>query len=508
MNVFTIWVLCVFAAYFAVLLGIAVVRSRQMEDMSDYVLGGRRVGLITTALSSSSSASSGWTILVFPALAFTEGTIHLWTVVGIVLGVWFNWTILAKRLRRYSIATDDSLTLPEFLEKRFGDTTGVMRSLAGLIIIFFVVFYISSGLIGGAKLLDTVFGVPYGSGIAITLAAVASYTFIGGYLAVAKTDVFQAVLMLAGIIVMPVTLLFISDKVFEGIGAATPGFWNPMTDDTGAGVGLFLFLSAVGWGLGYQGSQRVVQRFMAIQSDDSIPGARNLDTVWVLIIFFFALLLGLAAGSALAEGGMLAEVIEDPERLYLVVTETFFHPAIGGVLLTAVIAAVMSTADSQLLLASAIATDDLPFIRTFAYHIRTHARVWLGRSLLLAVGVISAFIAVIHPESVTNLVDYAWGGMGAAFGPVTILALYWRRFNLWGALASIITGTVVASIWGYMSGGPGGVWDIQTAAPGYMVAIPVAVAVTLLTPRPSEKITELFDSVNPTKETVRPGEAF
>jgi sodium/proline symporter len=508
MNVFTIWVLCVFAAYFAVLLGIAVVRSRQMEDMSDYVLGGRRVGLITTALSSSSSASSGWTILVFPALAFTEGTIHLWTVAGIVIGVWFNWNILAKRLRRYSIATDDSLTLPEFLEKRFGDTTGVMRSLAGLIIIFFVVFYISSGLIGGAKLLDTVFGVPYGSGIAITLAAVASYTFIGGYLAVAKTDVFQAVLMLAGIIVMPVTLLFISDKVFEGIGAATPGFWNPMTDDTGAGVGLFLFLSAVGWGLGYQGSQRVVQRFMAIQSDDSIPGARNLDTVWVLIIFFFALLLGLAAGSALAEGGMLAEVIEDPERLYLVVTETFFHPAIGGVLLTAVIAAVMSTADSQLLLASAIATDDLPFIRTFAYHIRTHARVWLGRSLLLAVGVISAFIAVIHPESVTNLVDYAWGGMGAAFGPVTILALYWRRFNLWGALASIITGTVVASIWGYMSGGPGGVWDIQTAAPGYMVAIPVAVAVTLLTPRPSEKITELFDSVNPTKETVRPGEAF
>jgi sodium/proline symporter len=168
----------------------------------------------------------------------------------------------------------------------------------------------------------------------------------------------------------------------------------------------------------------------------------------------------------------------------------------------------MSTADSQLLLASAIATDDLPFIRAFAYQIGTHARVWLGRSLLLAVGVIAAFFALIHPESVTNLVDYAWGGMGAAFGPVTILALYWRRFNLWGALASIITGTVVASIWGYMSGGPGGVWDIQTAAPGYMVAIPVAVAVTLLTPRPSEKITELFDSVNPTKETVRPGEAF
>ena len=507
MSVVTIWVLGVFVAYFAVLLGIAVVRSRQMEDMSDYVLGGRRVGLITTALSSSSSASSGWTILVFPALAFIEGTIHLWTVAGIVIGVWFNWNILAKRLRRYSIATGDSLTLPEFLEKRFGDRTGVLRSLAGIIIIFFVVFYISSGLIGGAKLLDTVFGIPYGPGIAITLAAVASYTFIGGYLAVAKTDVFQAVLMLAGIIIMPVTLLFISENIFEGIGAGTPGFWNPMTDDTGAGIGLFLFLSAVGWGLGYQGSQRVVQRFMAIESDDSIPGARNLDTAWVLIIFLFALLLGLAAGSALEEGAMLAEVIEDPERLYLVVTEAFFHPVVGGLLLTAVIAAVMSTADSQLLLASAIATDDLPFIRAFAYQIGTHARVWLGRSLLLAVGVIAAFSALIHPESVTNLVDYAWGGMGAAFGPVTILALYWRRFNLWGALASIITGTMAASIWGYMSGGPGGVWDIQTAAPGYMAAIPVAVVVTLLTPAPAPEITGLYDQVNPPRAEIRPSAA-
>ncbi len=188
--------------------------------------------------------------------------------------------------------------------------------------------------------------------------------------------------------------------------------------------------------------------------------------------------------------------IADAERIYLVVSEIFFHPVVTGLLLTAVVAAVMSTADSQLLLASAVATDDLPLVKRIAYGITSNARVWLGRLLLVVIGCIAGAISILYPESIFDLVSYAWGGMGAAFGPVTVLALYWRRFNFWGAAASILAGTVVASLWGYLDGGPSGMWDIQPATPGFLVAMLVAVVVSLLTPKPSGDVVDLFDKVN------------
>ena len=268
---------------------------------------------------------------------------------------------------------------------------------------------------------------------------------------------------------------------------------------------MFFFLSAFGWGLGTFGAQRVLQRYMAVESEAKIPASRAIGTAWVVVMLAGGLLLGLFGLPALTEAGQLAEVLEDAERLYFVVTQVFFHPIFIGLLLTGVVAAIMSTADSQLLLASAVATDDLPFIRRYAYRMRylyaagAYGRVWLGRFLLVVVGVIAAALAIGNPESVLTLVEYAWGGMGAAFGPVTILALYWRRFNIWGALASVITGTAAASVWGYFSGGPGGIMDIQPAAPGFIIAIPVAIAITLLTPAPSKAVVSLFDKVTADK---------
>ena len=497
----TTWVLIVFLAYFAALIGIAVFRSRQMQEMADYVLAGRRVGSFTSALSSSSSATSGWTMLVFPALAFTNGAVEFWTVLGIILGVWLTWTILAKRLRRYTIAAENSLTFPEFFEKRFGDKWGVLRTLSAVIALFFITFYISSGLIAGSKLLNTVFGLDSIVGVLVTLVAVASYTFIGGFLAVSRTDVFQALIMLAGFIIMPLTLLFVTADPFRGLEGTAAGFWNPLTDAAGEGITVTLLLSTAGWGLGAFGSLRILQRFMAVESEDRINPSRNISALWITLIFAFGLMLGLTALPALAEVGRMDEVAADPERLYLVAATVFFPPAIAGVLLSAVIAAVMSTADSQLLLASAIATDDLPLIRRYAYAKRyvyvlgAFARVWLGRFLLVVVGLVAALLSIFNPDSVFNLVSYAWGGMGAAFGPLILLALYWRRFNFWGALASMLTGTVVASIWGYFSGGPAGIMDIQPATPGFIITIPIAVAVTLLTTKPSAEITEVFDDV-------------
>lgn len=493
---FSAWTLTVFFAYFAALIGIAVVGARRMREMSDYVLGGRQVGSLTSALSSASSSTSGWTMLVFPALAFSNGMVEIWSVISIVIGLWLGWTVMAKRLRRFTIAADDTLTLPEFYAARFGDRTGTLRTVSALITLFFLTFYVSSGLIAGSKLLESEFGLNETAGIVVTLVAVAAYTFIGGFLAVSRTDVFQSLVMLAGFTIIPIALVFISGNPLRGMDGLAPGFWNPFTDISENPVSLAVILTASGWGLGTFGSQRILQRFMAVASEARIAPSRDLATLWTTLIFFFGLFLGMAAFPALADAGML-DAVDDPERLYFVVSEVFFPPIVTGLLLTGVIAAIMSTADSQLLLASAIAAGDLPLVSRLAQAINAGARVWLGRLLLVTVGILAAALAIFSQESVFALVSYAWGGMGAAFGPATILALYWRRFNFWGALASIVVGTAVSSLWIPLSGGPWGMLDAEPATPGFVAATLAAVAATLVTPPPSEEAVALFDRVNP-----------
>ena len=524
------WILSVFVVYFAVLIGIAILRARQMRGMTDYVLAGRRLGPITSALSSASSATSGWTMLVLPALAFAAGMMHLWTIVGIVLGAWLAWTVLAKRLRRYTIATGDSLTIPEFLEKRFDDSTGILRALAAVITLYFMTLYVCSGLIAGAKLLDQVFelenpGAIQDVGVLITLVAIVSYTFIGGFLAVSRTDVFQAMIMLTGFFIIPVTLIATTVNPFAAIESTAPGFWNPFTNADNQTLGVMFFLSSVGWGLGALGSQRISARFMALERESLVSKSRLIAIVWIVLIFALALLMGLVSAPALAGQGV---EMPDAERLYIVVSETFFHPVVAGLLLTAVIAAVMSTADSQLLLASAIASDDVPGIRRLTYSMSADMRVWMGRLLLVTVGVVAAMISMISPDSIFALVSLAWGGMGAAFGPVVILALYWRRFNLWGALTAVVTGAGASTFWWLMglrhdglvgiteSLGFGaavnrlqevGVWNVNPATPGFIIAMLLAIGVTLITAPPPDDIVEMFDEVtSPEWRDRAPGE--
>ena len=526
--------IAVFVAYFAALIIIAVVGARRMHRMSDYVLGGRRMSSFTSALSASSSTTSGWTMLVFPALAFAEGAIHLWTVLSLILGAWFTWTIMGKRLRRYTIELN-SLTIPDFLEKRFDDRTGTLRGLAAVLTILFIMFYVNSGLIAGSKLLATVFDTTHFTGIVITLIAVASYTFIGGFLAVSRTDVFQALIMLAGFVILPLWLIAVTDSPFEGLGETTAivsdvteagtglvslwhtmvtdpsaeygnldvitGFLSPFTQPDGALLSLPFILVTLGWGLGAFGSQRVLQRFMAVESEEKITTSRNIGALWVVAIFSFGFLFGLVARPALAQMGML-DAVSDPELVYFVVAEEFFVPVVTGLLLTAVVAAVMSTADSQLLLGSAIATDDMPLVKRLAlrlsstYFLGAFGHVWLGRLMLVLIGVLAAVSAIVDPDSVASLVGFAWGGMGAAFGPALILALYWRRFNFWGALSSMIAGTLVALVWQIWDGGPLDLFDMAIAAtPGFIVATAVAVVVTLVTSEPDESVGSTFDRV-------------
>ena len=527
----TLWILTVFAAYFAVLIGIAILRARHMRGMTDYVLAGRRLGPVTSALSSASSATSGWTMLVLPALAFAAGMMHLWTIVGIIFGAWLAWTLLAKRLRRYTIATGDSLTIPEFLEKRFNDGSGILRALAAVITLYFMTLYICSGLIAGAKLLHQVFdlqnpGAIQDIGVLITLVAIVSYTFIGGFLAVSRTDVFQSMIMLTGFFIIPVTLIATTTNPFQGLESTAPGFWNPFTDASNQALGVLFFVSSVGWGIGALGSQRISARFMALERESLISRSRAIAVAWLILIFGLALLMGLVSAPALAGQGV---ALPDAERLYIVVASVFFHPIVAGLLLTAVIAAVMSTADSQLLLASAIASDDTPILRRITYSVSADLRVWIGRLVLVTIGVIAAMISMVSPDSIFALVSLAWGGMGAAFGPVVVLALYWRRFNLWGALTAVVSGAGVSTFWWLMglrhdglvglteSLGFGatvnrlqevGVWNVNPATPGFVIATLLAIGVTLLTAPPSDEIVELFDEVtSPNWQDRIPSEA-
>ena len=487
------WVIAVFIAYFAILIGIAIVRARQMSAMSDYVLGRRRLSSFTTALSAGSSTTSGWTMLVFPALAFTSGANQLWLVVFLVIGGWINWTIVAKRLRRHTISMEDSLTLPEFLERRLRDRSQVLRTITAALTIFFVVFYITSGLVAGSKLLNSEFGLDPTLGLILTLIAVSSYTFIGGFLAVSRTDVFQAMLILAGFMIMLATVIIAADDPLGGVDGGDPGFMNPFTDTQGNAVTPVFVFGTMGWALGFFGAQHVLQRFMAVEREDKIKQSRNLSTLWLCLVFSLSFLLGLFARPALDEVGISTP---DAERVYFLVADHFFPAIIGGLLLTAVIAAVMSTADSQLLLASAIAAGDLPLLLKFAGTLNASQRVWLGRGLLVLIGSLAAYLAIAFPDSVLNLVAYAWGGMGATFGPTVILALYWRRFNLGGALAGVVVGFVVASLWQFvLAGGPQGMFDVMPALPGFLAGTVAAIAGTLLTAPPTKDSIDEFDRV-------------
>ncbi len=490
-----IWVIFGFAVYFGMLICIAVVGARRIRNMADYTLGGRRLSSFTAALSTGSSTTSAWTMLALPALAFTGGLVELWVPACAAIGVWLSWTLLAKRLRRFTIAADNAVTIPQFMERRFGDATGTLRSVSGLVTILFVVFYVSSGLVGGSKLLEQIFGLDLAVGVMLTLFAVATYTLIGGFMAVSRTDVSQALLMLFSLAVLVVAMLIVTDQPLSNAGPQAVGFFDPFTLVDGSFITLSFALSASGWAVGGLGAHRILQRFMAIEREDKIPQGRSIAVVWLVTVYLLAFFVGVIARPALFEAGMLGAVT-DSERVYFVVSETFFHPVVLGALLTAVIAAVMSTADSQLLLASAIGTEDAPVLKRVSMRLAANARVWMGRGMLLAIGMVSAILSIWFPDSIFDLVSYAWGGMGAAFGPVMILGLYWRRFNAWGAGTAVVAGTLAATAWQFLSGGPGGVWDIAPATPAFAISMASAVAAALLTPPPPRAVVELFDRVN------------
>ncbi len=479
-----------FCVYLLAMLAIGVIAYRRTTNLSDYILAGRRLGPLVTALSAGASDMSGWLLLGLPGYAYAAGYEAIWIALGLLVGTYINWRLVAARLRCYSRLAGDAQTLSAFLEQRFNDSSRLLRILSGVFILLFFTFYTSSGLVAGGKLFNAVFGWPYLWAVLAGTLTIIAYTFLGGFFAVSWTDTVQATLMCAALVAVPLTAISVSGGWHEIVGsvaATNPALLEPFTDATGTTLSLVSIVSLLGWGLGYFGQPHILARFMAINSPARLPAARRIAMTWVTISMIGALLVGFTGIVALPEILTGAET----EKIFINLVGLLFHPVLAGVWLAAILAAIMSTADSQLLVASAALTHDF-----YEIMIRKEAKqqelLWVGRFGVVGTAV-AAFVLALNPDSkVLDLVAYAWAGFGAAFGPTLILALFWRRMTKTGAAAGILTGGLTVILWKQLHGG---IFDMYEIIPGCIFSTLAIVVASLVSPEPGPEILAQFDEV-------------
>ncbi|RUR40927.1 sodium/proline symporter PutP [Vreelandella populi] len=475
-------------AYFALMIGIGLYAMRTSTSTSeDYVLGGRTLSPKVAALSAGASDMSGWLLLGLPGAMFVSGLGSAWIGIGLFVGAFFNWLLVAPRLREQTVHYGNAITIPAFLANRFPTRALSLRTVSAIVIVIFFAVYTASGLVAGGKLFESAFaGVlnigglsDYGTGIIVTLGVVLAYTVVGGFLAVSMTDFVQGCIMMLALIIMPAVVLF-----GEGGGGFTQASQtlnevDPTLLSWTDGLTFIGWLSAVTWGLGYFGQPHIIVRFMAIRHLKDVPTARNIGMGWMAISLIGAVSLGIFGRAYAIRNGM---EIQDPETIFIILAELLFHPLITGFLYAALLAAVMSTISSQLLVASSSLTED--FYRLFLNKQASEKQtVTVGRISVVLVGLVAAFIASDPNSQVLGLVSNAWAGFGAAFGPVIILSLMWSRTNGAGAIAGMVVGAVTVMAWialgwnGEFMGGPG-VYEI---IPGFIASFIAILLVSSMT---------------------------
>lgn len=472
------------ALYFVAMLAIGFYAWRKSTDSSEaYLLGGRKLSPAVAALSAGASDMSGWLLLGLPGALYAAGLIEIWIGIGLFVGALVNWIVVAPRLREQTERLGNALTIPEFLANRFPDRALALRVTSAIIIVLFFAVYTAAGLVGGGKLFETSFVGLFGDtglsdymlGIWITAGVVLAYTMVGGFLAVSLTDFVQGCIMVVALVLMPLVVLT-SDG---GISAVTTQLdaIDPNFLSLTAGLSFIGFLSAVTWGLGYFGQPHIIVRFMAIRSVAEVPKARNIGMSWMGVALLGAIGVGITGRAYVEMNGLL---LEDPETIFILLANTLFHPLITGFLLAALLAAIMSTISSQLLVSSSSLTEDFYrlFLRKQASERET---VNVGRLFVALVALVAIYIARDPDSQVLGLVSNAWAGFGAAFGPLILLSLTWQRMTSAGAVAGLVTGAVVVIGWislgwnGAFMGGPG-VYEI---IPGFVAALVAIVGVSL-----------------------------
>ena len=505
MNSTTIWILAAFIAYMGMMLVIGASYMKTGKSTEDYFLGGRKLGGWVVALSAQASDMSGWLLMGLPGSVYALGTGQMWIAVGLFLGTVANWLIISNRLRRYTIVANNSLTLPAYFENRFHDKKRILLGISSIVIVIFFLVYTASAFASGGKLFSTVFGCSYHVSLTIGAIIILAYTFMGGFMAVCVTDFIQGMLMLIALVTVPVIAYALMDGNLGGAlaqtGVTTANFLNVMKngDSTFSAVDI---ISQLAWGLGYCGMPHILVRFMAVKNQKELNKSKGIAIVWVAISLAFAVIIGVLGRAylfptVLGENGSSTETvfIEMITRLF---TVDFRIPLIAGLFLCGILAAIMSTADSQLLVTASSVSEDI-----YKGIVRKNATqdnvMKMSRITVVVVAILAYLIAWDPNSSIMGLVSNAWAGLGAAFGPVVLMSLFWKRCNLPGAVAGIVSGGLTVILWDYIplvSGQTlGAVTGLYSLAIGFLISILLIVIVSLCTKAPDATILAEFDRV-------------
>lgn len=495
---FSVYTVIAFVAYALVILGIGIYSFNKSKSVSDFFLGGRSLGSWTTAISAQASDMSGWLLMGLPGAVLASGLKESWIAIGLLIGTYLNWKICAARLRKMSYAAGDAITIPEYFQKRFFDNSPVVRFICAVIIFFFFLIYTASAFSGGAKLFQFVFGTDYVLSLTIGAFIIISYTFLGGFLAVCWTDVVQGLLMFAALVVVPIVIMVRTPDIGETINNAMNSgivekYYTSFLYNSDGTLALTTILSGLAWGLGYFGMPHILVRFMAIKSSDLIKKSRIIATVWVVITLAAAVLVGIFGMAFLNSPGNEAlktqfDSIGDAERIFMFLSSSLLPALIAGIVLSAILAAIMSTADSQLLVTSSAVTNDM--FKLFKKNASEKTLMWVSRITVIVVAVIAYVIALDENSSVMGLVSYAWAGLGAAFGPAMLLSLFWKKMTMPGAVAGIIAGGVSVVLWESIPALSG--TGIYSLAPAFVIALVAVIVVSLCTKVDNEKVSDLF----------------
>ena len=503
MTISQICICLAIAVYLIAMLGVGVWFSKRNNSVDDFYLGGRKLGPFVTAMSAEASDMSSWLLMGLPGVAYLSGLAEAsWTAIGLAVGTYLNWLIVARRIRRYSHQID-AITVPQFFSKRWGDERNLLSAIAAVVIMIFFVPYLASGFSACGKLFASLFGINYVSAMLISAAVIVIYTVMGGFLAASFTDLVQSIIMTVALVVV------------LGFGVAQAGGMEAVMDNARSLAGylslvnihdpatggsapysLLTICSLLAWGLGYFGMPHILLRFMAIEEEKKLALSRRVATTWVVISMGVAVFIGVVGNGMTKAGAM--EQLSDAETIIVQIANLiscYGVPAalLAGVILAGILAATMSTADSQLLAASSSVSQNLA-VEFFHLKINGKKSVLVARSTMVVISLIAAFLARDPDSSVFRVVSFAWAGFGAAFGPLMLLSLYWKRTNLPGAVAGMLTGAIGVVVWHELIKPLGGIFGVYELLPCFFLSLIVIVIVSKLTAEPSKEITDEFDS--------------
>ena len=507
MSASSIAILIAFACYLILMIIIGIISMKKTNSTEDYFLGGRNLNGWFAALSAQASDMSGWLLMGLPGSVYALGTGQAWIAIGLFIGTVLNWLLIAKRLRRYTIVANNSLTLPEFFENRFHDKKKILLGISSIVIVVFFLVYTASALASGGKLFNNVFGIDYHIALAIGAVVILTYTFLGGFLAVCTTDFIQGTLMLVALLVVPIVAYNFVSSDFSAALANTgvvSSDYMSLFSNGGKPYSFVDIISQLAWGLGYCGMPHILVRFMAIRSEKEIKKSSTIAIIWVAISLFAACVIGVV-GRAYLGGGL-----EDSEHVFIQMIQQIFSNHIvltfvGGLFLCGILAAIMSTADSQLLVCASSVSKDI-YKNILKPGADDKKVLKISRITVAAVAILAFIIAWDPNSSIMDLVSDAWAGLGSAFGPLVVCALFWKRTNLPGAVAGILSGGIFVIIWDYLPivGGetPYVATGIYSLLLGFFISLACIIIVSLCTKKPEQEIIDEFEKVNNYMEEV------